>query len=94
MPLREAVAHERPEREPARHLRLDGRALANRDQLQEHSRKLHDAVLGPPRVSITGANREAKRLIEAPSGVEIVDGENEMVEAAGHWGAFQGVKAA
>ena len=67
-------------------VRLDRSPLAHRDQLQEHARELHDAVLGPPRMPVARPHREAQRLIKPPRGIEVADGDDEVVETAGMGG--------
>ena len=82
--LCKSVPHERAEGEAAQRMRGDLRPLAHRDQLQEHAWELYDAVFGAPGMPVSRAHREAHGLIGAAGGVEIVDGEDEVVETAGH----------
>ena len=65
-------------------VRGDGGALAHRDQLDEGARELHEPVLRAPRMPIARSDLESQTPIEAPGSVEVANGNDEMIDPAGH----------
>ena len=56
--------------------------LADRQQLDEHAGKLHDAVMRAPRMPVARADREAEPRIGLAHRVEVVHRMHDMVETA------------
>ena len=80
----QVILDESAEAEGAGLMGRDGSALAYRDQFDEGARKLDDPVLGAPGMPVARADLEAEALIEVSGLVEIMDGNDEMVDPAGH----------
>ena len=58
--------------------------LADRQDLDEEARQLHDVIVRPPRMQIARADREAGAAIEVCRRIEIADGMDDMIETARH----------
>jgi hypothetical protein len=59
-------------------------ALAYCDQFEETPRKLNNPVLGSPRVSVARANLETEVVVKSTGSIEVMCGEDEVVDGAGH----------
>ena len=82
--IQQVILDEGAEAEGAGLVRGDGSALAHRDQLDEGAGELDEPVLGAPRMPIARSDLEAETPIEASGFVEVADGNDEMIDPAGH----------
>jgi hypothetical protein len=55
--------------------------ICNRDELEKAARELDKAVLGPPGVTIAVADLKSETTVKLRRGIEIVDCQNEVVDA-------------
>ena len=72
----------RAERQRARPRRRNALQLADGQQLDEHTGKLHDAVMRAPWMAIARADREAEPRVRLARRIEVVHGVHDMVETA------------
>ena len=82
--IQQVILDEGAEAEGAGLVRGDGGALAHRDQLDEGACELHEPVFGAPRMPIARSDLESQTPIEASGFVEIANGNDEMIDPAGH----------
>lgn len=57
-------------------------ALANRDQFEETPWKLDNPVLGSPRMAIARADLETEVFVKSTRSIEVICGEDKMVDGA------------
>src|SRR5262249_48068065 len=80
----EKAARKVAEGEGARPWRRDILRLDDCQQLDEKSRQLDDAVMGPPGMAIAGTYREPEAAVKRGRRIEIVYRMNDVVETTGH----------
>ena len=84
LPLSQEIVEKAGEREHGILGRGPHEAFAAPDQFEKGAVELHDMVFGAPGVAIARADLEAEASVALGGGVEVAEGDDEVVERAGH----------